>query len=170
MHWILLMGFITGCRTMTGIAVLSWCAHFGLLPVEHTWAAWVGSWIAVIAFTLAGLGEYVGDVLPQTPSRKSLGPAAARLVVGALVGAICSTSQIEPPAGGILLGALGALIGMHLGYRLRIRTAAMVGRDMPVGLAESALVLGLAVCNGYWLHMTAWRAAMIEAGKLHGPM
>ena len=169
MHWILLMGFLTGCRTMTGIAVVCWCAHYGLIPVDGSWARWAASWAAVIVFTLAALSEYVADVLPQTPSRKSLGPALARVVFAALVGAICATSQMEPVAGGVIAGVAGALIGIQVGYWARMRVAAKVGSDLPVGLAESAIVLVLAVCNGYWLHMSAWRAAMIEAGKMHGP-
>lgn len=168
MHWIFLIGFVTGLRTLTGMAVVCWCARLGFIPVENTWAAWAGSWAAVVIFTLLALGEYVGDVLPRTPSRRAPGPAIARLVFGGVVGAICSASQMEPAAGGVILGMLGALLGTHLGYWLRMKAARAAGRDLPVGLAESALALTLAIADGYWLHMSALRSALIEAGKMKG--
>jgi uncharacterized membrane protein len=166
MLWIALIGFVSGLRTMTGMAAVCWFAHVGLIPVEHTWAAWAGSWVAVVIFTLAALGEYAADITPQVPSRKALGPAVARLTMGGLAGAIGWSCQMNPIFGGVILGAMGALIGTHVGYWLRMKIAKRVGKDWPVGLGESALALTLGIADAWCLHKAAVSVALMEAGKL----
>jgi uncharacterized membrane protein len=145
MYWIGLLGIVTGMRTMTGIAVVCWMAYLGYLPVQGTWAFWTAKLASVIVFTLLALGEYVGDTLPRTPNRTSLFPALARLSFAILVGLVIATVLDEPLAGGVVLGAVGALIGTYGGYRARMFGARVVGRDLPVALFESALAVGLAV-------------------------
>ena len=66
--WFVLLGMTVGLRSMTAMAVLCWFAWPQLLP-QHGWAFWVGSLVSVIVFTVAAVGEYIGDTLPQTPSR-----------------------------------------------------------------------------------------------------
>lgn len=136
---------------MTAIAVLCWAAWLGVLP-EHGWGIWITYLVSALVFTGFAIGEYVGDVQPKTPSRKALGPAAARLAFGALVGALSATAIYEPVAGGILCGIVGAAIGTWGGYALRMATARWVGRDLPAGLTESALALLFAVFAVWQLH------------------
>jgi len=145
MYWIGLLGIATGMRTMTGIAVVCWMAYLGYLPVQGTWAFWTGKLIAVIVFTVLALGEYVGDTLPRTPNRTSLFPALARLGFAILCGLVIATVLEEPLAGGVVLGAVGALIGTFGGYRARSFGARVVGRDLPVAIFESLLAIGFAV-------------------------
>ena len=40
-----LVGTASGLRALIGLAALSWAAHFGILPLDHTWlASWaIGS-------------------------------------------------------------------------------------------------------------------------------
>ena len=151
MQWIFLLGVATGCRTMTGIAVVCWAAWLGVLP-EHGWAMWITYLVSAIIFTGLALGEYYGDTLPTTPSRKAWGPATARVVFGAMVGALAATSIFQPVAGGILAGGVGALAGMWAGYTIRMALARRVGRDLPVALAESAIALALAIFSVWNLH------------------
>lgn len=156
MDWVLLLGFVTGLRTMTGIAVVCWAAWLTWLP-EHGWAAWTSYLVSALIFTGFAISEYVGDTLPKTPSRKAPVPAAARLVFGALVGALAAQAIQEPVAGGILTGVVGALIGTWGGYWARMRAAKLAGRDLPVALAESAFALGVAVLCVWELHKgIAW--------------
>jgi uncharacterized membrane protein len=122
MSWLLalpLLGLATGLRTMTPMAALCWFAYLGYLPVEGTWAAWTGHLVSAIIFTVLALGEYIGDKLPQTPNRTSIGPLLARLVFGGLVGSIAATSMNGAGVEGVLLGVIGALVGAFGGYMLR---------------------------------------------------
>ncbi len=151
MIWIFLLGIVTGMRAMTGMAVVCWAVWLAWLP-EHGWAVWTTYLVSAIVFTVLAIGEYIGDTLPKTPSRKAPGPAAARLVFGVLIGALVATSIQQPLAGGILLGLLGAAVGTWGGYAARMRGAALVGRDLPVALGESVLALSLGIVAVWNLH------------------
>jgi uncharacterized membrane protein len=122
-----------------------------LLP-QHGWSFWVGSLISVIVFTLCAVGEYVVDTLPSTPSRTAPGPLIARIVFGALAGALAAHAIVEPAAGGAIFGVIGALIGAFGGARVRMYWSKALGKDLPVALAESAIALGLAVLTCWQLH------------------
>ena len=152
MDWVVLLGIVTGMRTMTGVAVVCWAAWLAWLP-ERGWALWSTYLVSAVVFSVLALGEYVGDTLPRTPSRKAPGPAMARLVFGALVGALAAHSILQPAAGGILAGVLGAAIGTWGGYAVRTWGAKITGRDLPVAVLESALALGLAVSAVWQMHI-----------------
>lgn len=151
--WFVLLGITVGLRSMTAMAVLCWFAWMQWLP-QHGWAFWAGSLVSVIVFTLAAVGEYVGDTLPQTPSRTERLGLGARIVFGALVGALAAHGVIEPVAGGVIFGLLGSMIGTFGGVRVRMYWARSVGRDLPVALTESGLALGLALLSCWELHKT----------------
>ena len=141
MFWTILLATATGMRTMTAIAGICWVAYLGYLPVQGTWAFWAAKLASVIVFTLLALGEYVGDTLPSTPSRRDWPLVLARVGFGVLVGVIVATVLEQPKAGGVILGVIGALIGTYGGYRVRMWGARVVGRDLPVAIAESALAV-----------------------------
>ena len=151
MEWMVVLGIVTGMRSMTAIAAMCWAAYLLLLP-QPGWGHWTSYLFSAIVFTLLALGEYIGDTLPRTPSRKSAGPAAARVVFGALVGALAAARINEPVAGGILAGVVGALIGTWGGWWVRDRLAKRLGHDMPVAIAESVLAVALAVTAVAVLH------------------
>lgn len=156
MNWVFVLGLVTGLRSMTGMAVVCWAAWLVWLP-ERGWAAWTAHLVTMLIFAGLAAAEYVGDTLPKTPSRKAPGPAAARLVLGGLVGALAAWAIREPVAGGILTGVVGAAIGTWGGYTVRMWAAKLAGRDLPVGLTESAVALGLAVLAVWELHQgIAW--------------
>jgi len=151
-QWIFVLGVVTGLRTMTAMAVVCWAAWLGTLP-EHGWAIWITYLVSALVFTGLAIGEYIGDTLPSTPSRKAPGPAAARIVFGAVVGALAATAIYQPVAGGVLAGALGAVAGTWGGYFARMILARRVGRDLPVALCESALALLLAIVAVWQIHL-----------------
>jgi uncharacterized membrane protein len=157
------LGITVGMRTMTAIAVLAWFAWSGMLP-QTGWAFWVGYLVTAIVFGVLAVGEYVGDTLPSTPSRTAPGPLAARLVFGALVGALAARGILEPAAGGAIFGVIGATIGAFGGYRLRMYGAKLVGRDLPVALFESALALGSSVFIAVKLHSYAAVMGIVPRG------
>lgn len=141
-----LLGFSTGLRSFTPIAVTAWFARMGKLPVTGTWASWIRHPAAVGLFTAAALGEYIGDKLPSTPSRTAPLPLMGRLVFGGLVGAILATAFRRPLLGGIGLGAVGAVAGSYGGFYARRGLTTGAGLpDMPVALSGDVAAVMLAV-------------------------
>lgn len=151
MDMILVLGVVTGMRSMTAIAALCWAAWLGWVPL-HGPGMWIGYLLAAIVFTICGLGEYVVDTLPRTPRRTSLGPALARLVIAALVGSFVARAIDEPVAGGILFCCAGAVIGTWGGFFVRMTVARIFRRDLPAALLESASAITFAVLALVRLH------------------
>jgi uncharacterized membrane protein len=151
MYFVVILGIATGMRALTPMAVLCWFMWFAMLPVTRL-NFWTASMVSVVVFTLLAVGEYYGDTLPKTPSRKSLPGLLARVVLGAFVGAMVFSSFEEPLAGGVVFGVAGALIGTYGGYAMRMRLARKVGSDFPVAVAESALALALSALSMWKIH------------------
>ena len=86
-------------------------------------------------------------------------PLIARLVFGSVAGALSARALMEPVAGGVAFGLMGVLIGAYGGVRVRVWLAKKLGRDWPVGVAESAIALGLALLAARMLHIDATREA-----------
>jgi uncharacterized membrane protein len=149
----------SGCRTMTPIAVVCWAAYLGYLPATG-WASWTGTLTATVIFTVFAVGEWVGDLLPQTPSRRDLLPALGRIAFGILVASLMWKLENQPVAGGVVIGIVGALIGTVLGYRVRMGLARKIGRDWPVGIAESMLVLVVSIAMVWDMHTGLANAAV----------
>src|ERR1700688_4541894 len=131
MVWMLaipVLGMMTGLRSMTPIAVVCWFAYMGHLPVEGTWAFWTGKLATAVIFTLLALGELVADKLPQMMDRTDPAPLVTRLVFGGLVGAVGATGVLGSVLEGVLLGAVGALLGTFGGYLVRRQLVQWTGR------------------------------------------
>lgn len=141
-----LLGVSTGLRSFTPMAVTAWFARMGKLPVTGTWASWVRHPACVGLFTAAALGEYVGDKLPSTPSRTAPVPLIGRLALGGLVGAIMATAFRRPLAGGIVMGAVGALAGAYGGFGLRRGLTKGSGLpDLPVAICGDVAAVSIAI-------------------------
>ena len=146
----LLIGVVTGLRSMTAPAAVSWAAHLGWLELRGTPLALLGASATPYVFTGLAIGELIVDKLPATPSRRTVGPCTARVVIGAFCGAALGLGA-GALAGGLVAGALGALgaaIGTLGGYEFRMRlVAATGGRDLPIALLEDAI----AVAGAAWI-------------------
>jgi uncharacterized membrane protein len=142
----LLIGIIAGLRAMTAPAAVAWAAYLGWLPVGGTWAGFMGHWIAVAIFTIAALIELVTDQLPSTPSRKVPQQFGARIVAGALSGAVIGTAG-GALVGGLIAGVIGAVIGTYGGADVRAKLAGAFGRDLPAALIEDAV----AILGALWI-------------------
>ena len=142
----ILIGITAGLRAMTPLAAISWGAYLGWIDLSATPAAFLGNIIAVIIITLLAIGELVTDQLPNTPSRKVPMHFGARVVLGALTGALLMPGSWII---GALLGAVGAIIGTLAGAEVRASLAKAFGRDLPAALIEDVAAIVLAVLVVY---------------------
>lgn len=140
------IGFVCGLRSMTGPAAVAWGARLGWLGLKGTGLAFFAHPASLVVLSLAALGEYVGDKLPQTPSRKAPGPFGGRIVLGALCGAaLCLDARLTPWLG-VFAGATGAVVGTLGGYAYRIKVPRKLRlADFPFAVLEDLVAIGLAV-------------------------
>jgi uncharacterized membrane protein len=139
------IGIVAGLRAMTAPALVSWAAHLGWLNLHGTPLAFMGSIVTVAIFSLAAIGEYVNDKLPKTPSRTAPPSVIARMVMGGLSGACLCAASSQSLLLGVLLGAIGALIGTFGGYQVRTRLVrALHVKDIFVALPEDLIAISLA--------------------------
>jgi uncharacterized membrane protein len=146
------IGIVAGLRSMTAPAVVSWAAHLGRLSLRGGPLAFMGSAWAQAIFSLAAIGEFVADLMPQIPSRTAAGPLIARIITGGLSGACVSASGGASPALGALLGGIGAIIGAFGGYQIRMRLVkALNVNDAFIAIPEDVIAIALA-CLCVFVH------------------
>jgi len=126
------MGFFTGWRSMSGVALVCWGIHLG--------------WLAVV-FSLLAVGELIGDKLPQIPNRTDIGPLIARMVFGGLCGWALAMNGHAAVAAGVACGAVGAVVGAFAGFYARRAITRRGVKDFPVALIEDIV----AIAGGVWL-------------------
>jgi uncharacterized membrane protein len=136
----LLIGFVSGLRSMTPIAVTAWAVRLGWLrPTELTW---LGSLPSVAVLSLLAVGELVADKLPSTPKRTAPPALIGRLVLGAAAAACVASAAGSGALSGALAGAIGALLGCFGGYQARTRVVQALGSpDLPIALLEDAITI-----------------------------
>src|ERR1700710_702888 len=105
-----LIGVVAGLRAMMPLAAVAWGARLHAWPLEGSRLAWFGGSVAPWVFALLALGEVVNDKLPATPSRKVPPQFIARVVTGALGGAVIGAAM-QSLAIGAVCGAIGAVAG-----------------------------------------------------------
>lgn len=138
-----LIGTASGLRTLMGLAALSWAAHFGILPLDHTWLAFLSYRFTPYILTLMEIGELVNDKLPRTPSRLAPPGFIARIVASALCGLAIGLSG-NGIFTGLVAGIVGAVTGTFGGAKARSLLASTFGRDLTAALLEDAVAVGIA--------------------------
>jgi uncharacterized membrane protein len=142
-----LIGFFAGLRSLTAPAATAWALYLGWLKLERPLAL-IGSLPAVAIFTLLAVFELAADKLPQTPSRTSPPGLIARIVMGGLTGACVAAAGAQGVFIGVLLGAVGGVVGCFLGYQARtalVKTLAT--RDIYIALFEDLV----AIAGSLWV-------------------
>ena len=137
-----LIGAASGLRALIGLTAVSWAVHFGILPLDHTWLAFLGYAFTPYALTLLAIGELVNDKLPKTPSRLVPPQFLARIVTGALCGLAIGLSR-NGMIIGLMAGIAGAVAGTFGGAKARSFLARTFGRDLLAALLEDAVALGI---------------------------
>jgi len=117
--WIVIFGVMVGFRSMLPMALLSFGAWRGSIPLGGTKLAFLGNPFLMGLLILAALFEIALDKRPTTPNRTMPAGLTVRAVMGALGGAALAVAALEPWWKGSLAGLVGALFGAMLGYSLR---------------------------------------------------
>ena len=138
-----LIGLFGGLRALTPPAVTAWAARLGWLKLSSP-LTWLGSLPAVILFTLLALAELVSDKLPKTPRRTAPPGLIARVVLGGLCGgAVYLAAAHQGLLIGVLVGAVGGIVGCFGGYQIRIRLVKALGSpDYVVAVVEDLVAIG----------------------------
>jgi uncharacterized membrane protein len=138
----LLLGCLTGLRSLTAPALVCWAAHLGWLNFAGTKLAFIDRPVTLVVLTLLAIVELIADKLPKTPARTAPPGLIARIVLGCLCGVALATSvggNLLVPA---IVGVVGALIGTFAGYKIRhtlvLRTHLP---DFAVALAEDVIAV-----------------------------
>ena len=139
------IGIVSGLRSLTAPAAVSWAAHLGWLDLQGSPLAFMGSRPAVIIFSLLAVAEYVADKLPRTPARTEHGPLIGRIALGGLAGACLTVSAGQSLLAGAVLGGIGAVIGTFGGYEIRKRLVrGLKVKDIVVAISEDVVAIVLA--------------------------
>jgi uncharacterized membrane protein len=140
------MGVVAGLRTFTPLAATSWAARTGRLTLRIPRLAFVGSTVVLGISVILAIAELITDKLPSTRSRTSAFPLTARMISGAICGALfCLSAGVAVPAGA-LIGALGAIVGAFAGFEIRRRIGiALKVPDAALGFLEDAIAVGGAI-------------------------
>lgn len=138
------VGVVAGLRSMTAPAVIAWAAHLGWINLSGSHVAFMSSPWAVGILTLAAIGEFVADLLPNTPPRTAAAGLVARIVTGSLSGACVGVAGSASPWAAALLGAVGALAGAFGGYQVRVSLVrALRIPDFAIAIPEDLVAIGL---------------------------
>lgn len=143
MSWLIaipMLGFATGLRSMTPMAVLCWFAYAGQLSAD--WAPWISHLSLAIIFTVLAFGELVADKMPWIPDRVAPASLIWRVLLAGFAGAIAATSMQGPGLEGVLLAVVGALIGAFGGYMLRRELVQNLDcKDWHIALSEDFVAI-----------------------------
>ena len=137
----LLIGVVAGLRAMTAPAAVSWAAYLGWLPVENSWAWFMGHWLTPVDIQRAR-HRRTGH-RPAAEHAEPQGAAAVRRAAGhrcAVRGGDRRQRRHDDRRPGCRV--IGAVIGTLGGYEARKRlVAATGGRDLPIALVEDAVAV-----------------------------
>jgi uncharacterized membrane protein len=138
------IGVVAGLRALTPLAVVAWGARLNDWPLIGTHLAWMGNAFMPWVFSVLAVGEIVQDKLPGTPSRKVPVQFTARVLSGALCGAVIGAAK-ESLVIGLICGAVGAVAGTLGGSAVRGKLAKAFANDLPAALIEDVVAIGLAI-------------------------
>jgi uncharacterized membrane protein len=138
------IGLVSGLRTFTGVAAVTWAAHLGWINLAGTPLSFMGSIWALVIFTILALVEYVIDQLPSTPARTVPMQFGARLVMGSLAGATLAAAGATSLIVGIIGAIVGVVVGTYGGYHARVGLVrALKVPDIAVAIPEDLIAIAL---------------------------
>lgn len=163
------LGVVTGLRSMTGLAAVSWAVRSHRLPVGGRVGAVLGHAATAWSATALAGGELVADKLPGTPDRTAAVPFAARVGIGAGCGAAVGSVAGQAAAGSVA-GGVEAVVGTLGGYHARAALAEAFAHDLPAAMLEDAVAVGAAIALLWTMRPTtaAGRTVLADPPKTGG--
>lgn len=145
----ILIGAVSGLRSLTAPALVAWGAHLGWLDLAGTRLSFMGSIAAVAVLSVLAVVELVTDKLPSTPSRTAPMGMVARIILGGFSGGVLAFAGSHRGFWlGAVMGIIGALIGTYAGYQVRTRSVkALHMPDFVIALIEDAIAIG----GAFWI-------------------
>jgi uncharacterized membrane protein len=113
------------------------------VPADAKAVRWLQSGKVMTVVRAFAAIEMVVDKLPIAPRRTSAVALVPRALAGAFAGAALSTVHRRGWALGSVLGAMGAIAGAFVAYRLRMMLETRKVPTLLSGLGEDALLFGL---------------------------
>jgi uncharacterized membrane protein len=145
-----LIGGISGLRSLTAPAAVSWAAYLNWINLSDTPLAFLGYSATPYILSLLAIGEVITDKLPATPNRKAPLGFIARLVLGTFSGYALALGIGQSAMIGAVMGFTGAIAGTLGGYEARTGLVrALKVPDIVVALLEDviAVAVGLFVVH-----------------------
>jgi uncharacterized membrane protein len=137
-----LIGFATGLRSLTPLAVICWAAHAGWLQFAPSKLAFIGKWPTVTMLTLLAAAELLVDKLPQTPARTKAVGLTARVILGCVCAVLISVACSGHMVLAAIAGFIGAITGAFAGYHTRHVLVLRAGMpDFIVALTEDVIAI-----------------------------
>jgi uncharacterized membrane protein len=140
------IGIVAGLRTFLAPAAVAWAIQLGWLNLHRSALIFLESGVVFAILSVLAVGELIADLFPNIPKRTAPAPLAARIVSGGYCGScLCAASHQSLMIGGAL-GAVGAVAGAFVGYKLRGHAVTKFKiPDFVVALCEDAIAVGLAL-------------------------
>jgi uncharacterized membrane protein len=142
---IALIGFAAGLRGLTPPAVVAWCAYLGCIDLSSTPFSFMSSPIFVAVLSVLAIGEYVWDLLPNTPNRTAPPGLISRFLTGSFAAA-CLLAATKGNLAFCIIGGGAAIAGAFGGLQLRTRLGKIfaVG-DAWIAIPEDVIAVGISV-------------------------
>jgi len=137
----LLIGLVTGLRSMSPLAIVCEAARRDLLPPNGA-PAIIGTPLVAGGMGAMALGELAGDKWDKAPDRIVPLGLLARIITGGVAAAALAPPEQRGQA--VALGVAGAVIGGYIGFDLRMRALRRYGQT-PSGVVEDVIAIGSAL-------------------------
>jgi uncharacterized membrane protein len=137
------IGFMCGLRAFAPLALVSWLAHWGWMPLAGSHLAFLGTTTGAVIVSIIALVELVADKLPKTPKRTEAGPLAGRMITGVMCAVAVFAAAGQSLVIGIICGVIGSIAGAFAGYHAR--RALVSGLRIPdfiVAVVEDIFAIG----------------------------
>lgn len=138
------VGALSGARTMAGPVLVCERYEHAVVPADATAMRWLKSSKVTMLVRAFATIEMIVDKLPHVPPRTSVAGLVPRMLAGGFSGAALSSLHHRNRVVGTVLGAVGAIAGAFVGYRLRMLLDERLRvPDVLSGIGEDVLLFGL---------------------------